>query len=339
MRQVVLWMADNLTLTVSLFLAAAFVLLNFLAYRHARAMTHFRPPVCSTGPGGPEPGGWPGGPGPLSLFAKVRLVVNGVAVERPAEEVRPDRLDLPHEIHTFPGGAGKLEGWYIPRAEAAGLVVLFHGYAACKARLLPEARAFHELGYACFLVDFRGSGGSDGDATSVGYHEAGDVCQAAEYARRRWPGRPLIVFAQSMGAAATLRALARHRLRADRVILECPFDRLLSTVRARFATRGLPAFPAAQLLVFWGGLQHCYNGFGHNPVEYARAVTCPVLLLHGTADVRVSCAQARSIHANLGGAKQLHFFEDLGHDSFVAQRPDEWKEHVGRFLRGRVLVG
>jgi len=104
------------------------------------------------------------------------------------------------------------------------------------------------------------------------------------------------------------------------------------------AIAGLPAFPAAQLLVFWGGMQQGFNGLTHNPVEYARRTTCPVLLLHGTEDTRVSAAQIQSIYKALGGEKHLYFFKGIGHESYVSLRPEEWKECVAHFLHSRVLV-
>jgi alpha-beta hydrolase superfamily lysophospholipase len=327
-------MAEHPTLTASLCVLTIFLLLNLLAFRHAWTMTHYATGARRTR----KIEHWRERSRSLSLFEKVRLAVNGVAVERPAEEARPDELDLPYEVHVYRGGDGRLAAWHVPHEHAAGLVVLFHGYAAGKSRLLPEAQAFHDLGYACFLVDFRGSGGSDGDRTSIGYHEADDVMRSVAYVRECWPGESLILFGHSMGAAAVLRALSRHALEADAAVLECPFDRLLSTVEARFATTGLPSFPAAQLLVFWGALQHGYNGFDHNPVEYARHVTCPALLLHGRCDPRVSCRQIESIYSNLAGEKRLHVFDGAGHESYAACRPEEWKTCVGRFLHSRVLV-
>jgi uncharacterized protein len=335
MRKLILWMTEHPTLTVSLLFLTAFALLNLLAYRHARTMTHFA--SAARGPRKAEI--WHDRSEPLSLLERLRLAFNGVAIERPHEDIRPEGLGLPCEVHTFPGGAGQLAAWHIPHDRAAGLVVIFHGYAANKAQLLPEARAFHDLGYACFLVDFRGSGDSDGDRTSIGYHEADDVESTVAYVRDHWPGERLILFGQSMGAASVLRALSRRALRPDAVVLECPFDRLLSTVEARFAVMGLPPFPGARLMVFWGGLQHGFNGFAHNPVEYARRVMCPALLLHGTHDTRVSCQQIESIYQNLGGEKQLHYFEGAGHESYAASRPEEWKECVARFLHRRALVG
>ena len=54
---------------------------------------------------------------------------------------------------------------------------------------------------------------------------------------------------------------------ADAAVLECPFDTMLNAVRARFTAMGLPSFPGAGLMVFWGGWQHGYNAFAHNPVN------------------------------------------------------------------------
>jgi alpha-beta hydrolase superfamily lysophospholipase len=335
MRKLVLWIAENPTLTVSLFLLAVFLLLNLLAYRHARAMTHFVPANGQT----QQSEEWRDRSYRLSLLEKVQLAVNGIAVERPAESARPERLGLRYEDHTYSGGAGRLAAWHVPHPRCAGLIVLFHGYGTDKARLLPEARAFHDLGYSCFLVDFRGSGGSDGRRTSIGYYEADDVERSVAYVRDRWSNQRLILFGQSMGAAAVLRALSRRTIAPDAVVLECPFDRLLSTVEARFASTGLPSFPAARLLVFWGGVQHGFNGFTHNPADYARQVTCPALLLHGTCDRRVYSHHIQSIYQNLPGSKELHQFEGLGHESYAAGRPEEWKKYLKRFLHQHVRPG
>lgn len=82
-----------------------------------------------------------------------------------------------------------------------------------------------------------------------------------------------------MGAAAILRAVAVHGLRPDGLIVEAPFDRLVSTIGNRFTAMGLPATPFNHLLVMWGSLEIGANGFNHNPAEYAAQVHCPTLVL------------------------------------------------------------
>jgi uncharacterized protein len=327
MRMIVQWMRSHRKFSVALTLLALFGLLNLLAYRHAYTMTHFvrggRPEA--TPDERPHPEG-------MGLTDKIGVLLGGVTLYRPTNEVTPARVGLAYETHTFPGKTGALEAWYVPHTKSRGLVLLFHGYGNCKSGLLWEVKAFNDLGYSCFLIDFPGSGGSDCDSTTIGWREADDVASTVEYVRAKWPGERMILFGQSMGAAAVLRAMATRGVKADATVLECPFDTLLHTVQARFGAMGAPSFPGAELLVFWGGLQHGFNGFAHNPVDYARSATGPVLMLHGAEDTRVTKPQLQSIYDNLPGEKELHFFEGLGHQSYVAERPQEWKEWVRRFL-------
>jgi alpha-beta hydrolase superfamily lysophospholipase len=334
MRKLILGMTEHPALTISLCLLAAFVILNLLAYRHAWIMTH----LAASGGRARSAEALREHRRPASVLERVQLIVGSRTMQRPIEPMRPDVLDLPCEVHTVVGDIGRLAAWHLPRNEAAGVVVLFHGYSDDKSRLLPEARAFHELGYACFLVDFRGSGESDGDGTSIGYHEADDVARTVAHVRERWPDQRLIVFGHSMGAAAVLRALSLRAIAPDAAVLACPFDRLLSTVEARFAAASMPSFPAAQLLVFWGGVQHGFNPFRHNPVEYARAATCPVLLLYGTEDIRVSRDQIEAVYHSLPGDKRLHIFEGADHYSLLHGRVEEWKTCIADFLSSHVTA-
>jgi alpha-beta hydrolase superfamily lysophospholipase len=321
MRRMLRWLRKHPWRGLFLGLLIAFVLLNVLAYRHARAMTHFVPAGNRTGK-----------PETLSTAQKIGILFTGVRLPHPISLARPEDRDLISVVHTFPGHQGKLEGWFIPHPQPRGIVLMFHGFAACKDQLLPEAEALHALGYACFLVDFPGSGGSDGEETTVGYREAKDVDLAVSYVREKWPGLPILLFGRSMGSAAILRALAVEQTQADAAVLECPFDRMLSTVESRFALMGVPAFPAARLLLFWGGVRLGFNGFDHNPVDYATRVNCPVLLLHGDKDPNVSVSETEAIYQNLHGPKELFSFPDLGHEAYLPKRPDEWKAHITRFL-------
>jgi alpha-beta hydrolase superfamily lysophospholipase len=321
MRRTLRWLRAHPWRGLFLGLLISFVLLNILAYRHARAMTHFV-----------ESGKRTGGPQGLTLSQKVGILFTGVQIPHPGSPSTPPDYGLGHVVYNFAGTRGKLEGWYIRREQSVGTAVLFHGYAECKAQLLPEAKALHAMGYSCFLVDFPGSGGSEGDETTIGYREAEDVDRAVQYVREQWPGLPVVLFGRSMGSAAILRALAVEGTRADAAVLECPFDHMLSTVEARFAAMGVPSFPCAELLLFWGSVQLGFNGFNHNPSEYAAAVNCPVLLLHGEKDPNVSAAQTAAIFQTLGGPKKLHTFSGLGHEPYLWKQSVEWKAEVGRFL-------
>jgi alpha-beta hydrolase superfamily lysophospholipase len=305
------------------------ILVNALAYVHARAMTHFQTGVTRTG-----------NPETLTTLQKVRVLLTGIDNPRPENQATPESVGLAFAVHRIASSDGlTLEAWHIPCANTKALALMFHGYAACKSQLLREAMALHELGYAVLLVDFRGCGGSSGNETTIGVKEADDVWQAWAYARQTWSELTIVLYGQSMGSAAILRAFSLHPdLQPAAAVLECPFDKLRSTVANRFTAMGLPTFPGADLLLFWGSVQIGVNGYHHNPVDYAKAARCPILLLHGAKDPRVLPEQAEAIFQNLAGDKHYKVFETAGHESLLAVSPEEWKESVAEFLTGRLNV-
>jgi alpha-beta hydrolase superfamily lysophospholipase len=95
---------------------------------------------------------------------------------------------------------------------------------------------------------------------------------------------------------------------------------------------GIPPFPLAHLLIFWGGAQSGFNGFGHNPAEYARQAHCPTLLLHGEHDARATLEQARSVLDNVRAENKSETIFAAGHESLLAADPKRWTEAVSHFL-------
>lgn len=322
LRKIDRWVRGHRKTSVAIALAVVLVTLNFLSYRHAFAMTHFVKAGAAT-PGLAK----------LTWAEKVNVLVFGVRIPKPLNSQTPRNVGLPFDVHTFRSADGtKLESWYIPRTGAKGLVLIFHGYIGCKGRYLREAAAFHDMGYATFLTDFRGSGGSDGYETTIGALEADDVAAAVAYAHEKWPELPQILYGQSMGSVAVLRGIAIHGLRPEAIIIENPFNRLTSTVANRFKVMGLPSFPFAQLLVFWGGVQCGFNGFEHNPVDYAREVHCPALVIHGDKDRLVTSAEAEEVFDALASSRKIFKLVPAGHQSLFGANPQAWKQATRDFL-------
>jgi pimeloyl-ACP methyl ester carboxylesterase len=314
------WIRTHPKLAATIVAASAFVAMNAVAFLHARAMTHFA-----------ERGERTRKPEALSAGEKIAALLRGVTIPRPANDGTPASCGLSYETVRFASLGAELEAWRVPREPCRGRVLLFHGYAASKSSLLSVALEFRGLGYETVLVDFRGSGGSSGNVTTLGVLEADDVASAVAH----MGGEAPILYGLSMGSVAILRAIHAHALRPGSIIIECPFGRMLDTVEARFALMGLPVFPGARLLVFWGGMQLGFDGFAHEPVEYARSVRCPTLLLQGEADPTITLAQCREIFANLAGPKTLETFPGAGHGSILAFQPDGWRKAVRHFLTER----
>ena len=105
-------------------------------------------------------------------------------------------------------------------------------------------------------------------------------------------------------------------------------DAMLNTVRNRFRAMQVPAFPSAELLVFWGGRQWGFDGFTHNPSDYASSVRCPVLLMHGARDTRVKITEARRVFEAVPGTKEFVTFEQSGHESYLSTQAAQWRTAI-----------
>lgn len=293
-----------------------FMLLNAIAYMHAYRFTHFDDSLEKT-----QPGENP------SFSKKLRLLLSGIDNPRPQNSSIPAQ---PYETIVLQSNK-RIEGWLVKTENSKGTVILFHGYGGEKSSMLDKANLFLQMGYDTFLIDFMGSGGSEGRQTTIGYFEAEEVKTAFDHIKKNREGN-LFLFGTSMGSVAVMRAIQEFGLKPSGVNIECPFGTMLETVQARFRTLHIPSFPMANLLVFWGGIQNDFNAFQHNPIDYAKSIDCPVLLLSGEKDERVSPKEIRGIYNNLREPKRLKTYPLAGHENYLNKYKDEWSEDCESFL-------
>lgn len=178
-----------------------------------------------------------------------------------------------------------------------------------------------------------GSGGSEGNTTTIGFKEAEQVKTAYDYLISKGQ-TDLYLFGTSMGAVAIMKAIKDYDIKPKGILIECPFGSMYQTVAARFSNINLPAFPMAGLLVFRGGVQNGFWAFGHNPTDYAQQINCPTLLLYGENDKNVSRREIDAIFQNLTGPNTLKTYPLAGHENYQINYKNEWTEDVIRFLNG-----
>jgi uncharacterized protein len=312
----------RIVITITGLLLIAFVVVNVFAYQHAYSMMNFSEHAQARIK-----------LEEMSLGQKLKTLFVGANPSRPSASVSPSALgDQCQSVQISEQGAPSIGAWYCPAEDNQHLAILFHGYLMNKSSLIEEARVFLQAGYAVLLVDFRGSWESSEAYTTIGYFEADDVAAATRYAHQHFPHKKLVLYGQSMGGAAILRAVHSHAVNADAIIVEAVFDRLLNTVKNRFHVLGVPAFPGAHVLVFWGGWQTGFNGFTHNPVDYAQAVNVPILFLHGDSDNRAKLQDAYSVYESVPALKHFSVFPDTVHESHLARHPEIWKKEIIGFL-------
>lgn len=297
--------------------ALGFLAMNVVAAFHAWRFTHFTIEV-GTHTDNPEQ---------LTPAQKLWVLLTGIKNPKPVNRQTPD---FPYVTIYLNSPNGRLETWYGAVPHARGTVTLFHGYTSSKGKLLTEAATFRRLGYNVLLTDFAGNGGSEGTVCTVGHHEAADVAAATRWLQRR-PG-PVFIYANSMGAVATLRAEAELGVRPTANVLECPYGSMLQTAQSRFRSMHVPPFPMANLLVFWGGVENNFWPFDLDATAYAVRISTPTLLLWGTADPRVTRPETDAIYAALRGPRQRQDFPGSGHEPYWRRHKALWERTIRGFL-------
>ena len=297
-------------------LAFIFLFMNVIAFFHAYKFTHYiRANILKTNSM------------KLSRLDKLGIIFFGI------NNPRPEAKALPKEnFEVIKLKSNKLlECWFIKADSSKGTIILFHGYGGEKSSMLDKSAELFRLGYNTLLVDFMGSGGSEGLQTTIGYKEAVEVKTCYDYMKIKGE-KNIYLLGTSMGAVAIMKAIQDYDISPTGTILECPFGSMYQATCARFKIVKVPTFPMAGLLVFWGGIQNGFWGFGHNPTEYAKVIKCPTLLLYGELDPKVSKSEIDEIYSNLKGKKVLNTFPLAGHADYLTNYRKEWLQDIKGFL-------
>jgi hypothetical protein len=226
----------------------------------------------------------------------------------------------------------KLEGWYFPASKPKGTIAMFHGHGGKKSSMLAEAALFRKLGYNTLLLDFRAHGNSEGNTCTIGYRESEDVKLVYDYLVKN-AEKNIILYGISMGAAAAMKAVEDYKLQPSRIILEMPFGSLPEAVEGRLKIMHLPTQPLAAMLTFWGGTTQGFWAFNLKPSDYAKKITCPVLMQWGKKDPRVSEEETQLIYKNISSTKRLVIYDQSGHESLYKKEPRKWENEITAFLQ------
>ena len=300
-------------------LLTIFVLLNVVVCFHAYKMTHFTTKRVERLEDNNA----------MSASTKIKTILFGVENSRPQNAITPaqkfETIKLKSNV--------MLECWTINTDNAKGTVIIFHGYRAAKSQMIDRSDEFLKMGYNTMLVDFMGSGGSEGNYTTIGFEEAQEVKTCFDYVASKGE-KHIYLMGTSMGAVSIMKAINDYHLEPTAVLLECPFGSMYKTVGLRVRLMGLHTFPTTPLLMFWGGIENGFWAFSHNPTEYAKSIKCPALLLWGESDIKVSREETDEIYANLPGKKQLVTYPLSGHEDYLIKYHDKWVRDVSSFLQG-----
>lgn len=268
-----------------------------------------------------------------SVGEMIKITFTGLDVPRPQVKQYPPQ---PYDSIYIPcGDDKKLHGWVL-RTDSLkrGLAITFHGYMEEKSAMLNKALLLKDMGYDILMVDFMGAGRSYGDQTTLGYIEAENVKAAYDYAISEMKEDNVLFLGFSMGAVAAMKAQHDYDMPVKGVILEAPYGNFSGTVNARLDLFGLPHFPLSDIFTYWFGKLNGFDAFHANPEEFSKKIFSPTLLMCGSKDQYISEDEIRTIFENLGSRnKEVIFFPESTHESYLIKHSEEWKMTVSEFLR------
>lgn len=298
-------------------IATVFILINIVAFFHAYKFTHFTDNKSEKTKS----------PEKLSSFEKAKTLFFGVNNPKPRNTKFPSQKYKTLKLHSNKD----IECWLIENKNSKGTIILFHGYGGEKSSMLSKSDEFIKLGFSTMLVDFMGSGNSEGNQTTIGFNEAEEVKTSFDYLIQKGE-KNIYLFGTSMGAVAIMKCISDTKIKPRGIIIECPFGSMYTTVCARFKKMNAPTFPMAGILLFWGGVQNGFWGFSHNPTEYAKNINCPTLLLYGEKDKSVSRKEIDELYANLKVQKELNIYKNTGHENYLKKNKIEWIKNISDFI-------
>lgn len=240
----------------------------------------------------------------------------------------PARLDLAYEDIVLIHERGlRLHGWWLPaQGTPRGTVYFLHGNAQNVSTHIMSVRWLPPAGFNVFMIDYRGYGLSDGDASLPEVLEDIQLGLDWLHGSGRLGDKPLVVFGQSLGASMAIPVMAREENhgRYQCLISEAAFTgykRIASEVmRQHWLTWGfrplvLPAMPD-----------------GIDPVEHIAALSMPVLLLHSKEDEVIPFAHGEGLFAAASEPKE---FQPLLGRHIASQQDPSVQQRLLQFVYSR----
>lgn len=252
----------------------------------------------------------------------IRAVTSGIGLGMPYEEV------------SFPTSDGlTLRGWFIPAPQADAPAIVYAPATRHDQRSgLSLVPGFHAAGYHVLLFSYRGHGRSDGRRGffTYGSVESQDLDAAVRFLSKTRGIRRVGVIGHSAGAVAAILSAARNP-GIGAVVAVAPFTCITEVWNAN-----RPPFVPPLLLNWALWVAEKRNGFDRDdicPIDVIDQIAPrPLLVIHGTADQRISPDQVVRLFAAARQPKLLWFVKGATHSSIRTPTLDRLAPQVIRFF-------
>lgn len=226
-----------------------------------------------------------------------------------------------------------LGAWFIPGLAERPVVLLLHGHRGHRGNCLKQAEIFAEAGCSTLLVSLRAHGDSTGNYNDVGYASRHDVDAAVAWIEKNHPGKTIVIYGQSMGAASAVFAAGLLGGRVRGYILESPYKDLRTAVWNRTAA----SIPVLGLFAYTGLVAVSPIILPHldkmSPCDAAAEIprNVPVLIVAGSRDNHATPEEAQAIQDRISDHCQLIMIDGT-HGRLHSDDPAGYRDTLLGFL-------
>lgn len=156
------------------------------------------------------------------------------------------------------------------------VILHFHGNGGNAGDRVGLANVLNSAGYSFVLAEYRGYGRNPGSPGEEAF--AQDAVAYLDWTRRRFPGRPFVLWGESLGSGVAVR-LAEGRPGIAALVLESPFTSVADLARGMY-----PVLPTGWLL------RHRFESLARLP-----GIAAPILVVGSEADRITPARQSRAM--------------------------------------------
>lgn len=233
----------------------------------------------------------------------------------------PRKTALPDPYWVTAGDGIRLACSYHFVSKQANTLIYFHGNGEVVADYLPHfADWIIGAGYNLLLAEYRGYGQSQGEPILAGMLEDVVACIQA----LQTPPEKIVLFGRSLGSLYVLHGVHKYP-RIGGLIIESGIANLGERFFDRVSAEEL-GVPKQQIK---GELNKYFNF-----AEKLSSFHGKTLILHARLDELVSIQNAEDLYSAASESKQLHVFNQGGHNDIFFRNRAEYMQLVEAFLAG-----
>ena len=218
-------------------------------------------------------------------------------------------------------------------------VIYLHANASSRIEGLHIRRFLLSRNINLCIFDFQGSGLSEGEYISLGYHEKHQVKNIVDFVEK-YPGVGSIgIWGRSMGAATTL-IYANMDKRIKAIVVDSPFEDFRKLAKEMVLKQiKLPGFLVEGAISIIGKSVKNRNGMDINDIKAIEAVkNCeiPIIFIHAKDDGLVPFHHSEDLIKNYKGKDKVLKAVNGGHNG---RRGNHLMEYVGDFFAKHLESG